>query len=243
MMSKLFAAAITFIGMVDWMTFQRNPVEVNVAAMVGDRITDVDNDPLGIAIIDRSPGWEYSLNDRASWQAIPDGDSFLLNFPAWIRNREPLAIGKRSPWLEYRAWDQTQGMIGHTFAIAETGGETAFSVNSLPVVFSLADTTCDEDLRRQIGVKALSSGGNLAQLTDVTYTVTPPEFGAWQNRLPTDNPQVAGYFVPAGQLGTCTLTVSGKNKRGQVVTPGSITIEVVVGAAQVIVVEALGEVQ
>lgn len=244
MISKVFAAAITFVGMVEWTLATRQPVEIDVATLVGDRITDVDDGAIaGVAIIDHSPGWEYSLNDRATWQPVPENDSLLLNLPAWLRNDRPLTVGEQSPWLEYRAWDQTQGTIGGLFNVVETGGETAFSVNSLPVVFSLADAQVDEDLRLQIGVKALSRGSNLAPLTDVTYTITPPEFGTWQNRAPTDDPRAAGYFDPSGILGVCELKVEGKNKRGQVVTPGRITIEVVVGAAQVIVVEALGQVE
>lgn len=243
MISKVFAAAITFIGMVEWTLATRQPVEIDVATLVGDRISDVDDGAIaGVAIIDHSDGWEFSLNDRATWQPVPENDSLLLNLPAWLRNDRPLTVGEQSPWLEYRAWDQTQGVIGQTFAIADTGGETAFSVNSLPVVFTLADVTVDEDRRRRFGIKALSQNGNVAALTNVTYTITPPEIGTWQDRAVGDPPNVAGYFVPSGQLGTCTLSVSGTNKRGQQVTPGTITIEVVVGAAQVIVVEDLGEV-
>lgn len=219
-------------------------VEFDVATLIGDRITDVDEGAVqGIAIIDSSPGWEYSLDDQATWHPITD-HSLLLNFPAWIRHpdTEP-TIGGRSPWIEYRAWDQTQGIIGGTFDIGETGGSTAFSVNSLPVVFSLADAQVDEDLRLQIGVKAFSASRNLATLTDVTYTITPPEFGTWQPRVATDDPKIAGHFQPSGILGVCELKVEGKNKRGKVVTPGKITIEVVVGAAQVIEVTALEQVE
>lgn len=235
-MKNVFITLLATLGMATAGEAVRNQVEFTVEQLVGDRITDPDPDAVeGIAVLDATPGWEYSLNDRATWAPVANY-SLLLNTSAWLRN--PMDSQAR---LTYRAWDQTQGMLDEAYTITETGGATAFSVNSLQVVFTVG-TPVDEDMRLPVTYKGLSINRNPATLFDVSVTIDPPEMGTFVLRTAADDPQIAGYFVPEGTLGTCTLTVSANNKNGSPVTPGTLTIDVVPGAAQIIDVGSLPQV-
>ncbi len=236
MIHKLAIAALALLGMFEWSTFTHQPVEIDVGTLVGDRITDVDEGAVqGVAIVEASPGWEYSVNDRASWQPASNL-SLLLNTSAWLRH--PMDSQAR---LTYRAWDQTEGMVGDGFTITATGGESAFSEASETVVFVRAAAVVDEDYRLPIKVTALSASNNPATLSDVTYTIEPP-IATWQDRAAGDDPQIAGYVVPVS-IGDCTLTVNGLDKHGVPVDPpGTLQISIVSGAARVIQVEALPQV-
>ncbi len=141
----------------------------SIAAIIdsagGDRITDANGDPEGIALIgvDTSHGtWQYSTDGGAHWYTVGSvtaghalllRDSDLLRFqPATDYN------GTLVEALRFRAWDQTAGTVG-TYADASTaGGESAFSsatetaaltinsVNDAPTLAdALADQTANED--------------------------------------------------------------------------------------------------
>lgn len=246
-MKLLFAIIVTSFSMLVFGNLESSQkTEIPVSSFIEGEITDVDDGALqGIAVLRAASGIEYTTNAGTTWRTMPtggNGKAVLLAPNNRLRFESTAQQGQRSPWIEFLAWDRTSGSIGQTITLSQTGGETAFSDTYLPVVFLIRAAAVDEDMQLPIRVQAFTSTNNIGILTDVVYNIEPPEMGTWKNRVTTDPPNVAGYFVPSGTLGVCTLVVSGKNKRGEAVTPGTLEIEVVAGAAKVIVVEALPQV-
>jgi hypothetical protein len=95
-----------------------------------------------------------------------------------------------------------------------------------------------DDEKLPITFKALSRLGNDATVNDVQWSVDDPARATWQARTPADPENIAGYLVPVGPIGMVTLTAIGTNRKGQPVT-GKIDVEIVPGAATVIIVESL----
>jgi hypothetical protein len=95
-----------------------------------------------------------------------------------------------------------------------------------------------DDEKLPITYKALSRVGNPATVTGVTFEFDLPELAEWQPRVATDPANIAGYVVPKGPLGIVRLTATGKNRK-DVSVSGSIDIQIVPGAATVIVLESL----
>ena len=107
----------------------------------GDRITDGNGDPEGIAVtrVDNSNGtWEYSTNAGTSWSSFAaDGVSngsidltqtVLLNASALIRFVPGSSFEGAAGDITFVAWDQTTGTNGDTGVDAtNTGATSAFS--------------------------------------------------------------------------------------------------------------------
>jgi hypothetical protein len=110
------------------------------------------------------------------------------------------------------------------------------SVSNVTFVTTAAVVGDDEKL--PITFKALSLLGNDAIVNNVQWTVNDPMKATWQIRGQNDPGNVAGYLVPIGPLGVVTLTATGTNRKGQQVS-GSLNVEIVPGAATVIIVESL----
>lgn len=103
------------------------------------------------------------------------------------------------------------------------------------------DATVAEDRRLGIDWTALSINGNIATLTNVTYTITPPTMATVELPQQGDDPAVDFFIKPSGTLGTFTVVVSGTNRGGVIKSSQPFTIEVVAGAAESINVQAVGE--
>jgi len=105
-----------------------------IASAGGDRITDVDGDPEGIAIIahnlSRLNGWfEYSTDGGANWTIMStytSSDSLLLRDTDLVRFVPQGAVSETAS-LEFRAWDQTFGSAGSTADTSSNSGSSAFS--------------------------------------------------------------------------------------------------------------------
>jgi len=96
---------------------------------------DVDKGALkGVALVGTSGTgtWQFSLNAGKSWQAVGTvsaSGALLLSSTALVRFVP--AVNQTGPaTLTYRAWDQTAGTSGSLFAIASTGGASAFSTTA-----------------------------------------------------------------------------------------------------------------
>jgi len=166
-------------------------VGVMVAAAGGDRVTDADGDPEGIAVVavDETNGiWEYSTDDGATWRSLSEvswGSARLLGPAAKLRFL-PRAdfFGEVSEGLRFLAWDWSTGLEGGLANAIQTGGSSAFSqisevvdvevtpVNDAPVMDVGGDmrlTAIEEGSADPAGdrVAAIvaSAGGN--RITDV----------------------------------------------------------------------------
>jgi len=95
-----------------------------------------------------------------------------------------------------------------------------------------------DDEKLPITYKALTRGGNSAEVADVVWSLSDPAMATWQPRAANDDPAIAGYVVPVGPIGLVKLTAIGTNSKGQPVT-GTLDVQIVPGAATVIVVEHL----
>ena len=74
-------------------------------------------------------------------------------------------------------------------------------------------------------------------MTNINVSIAN-NMGTWRPRVATDPAGVDGYFVPGSTLGVATMTVTGTNRRGAQIS-GTLDIEVVAGAASVIIIEFL----
>jgi RHS repeat-associated protein len=172
-----------------------------IASAGGDRITDVDLNPLeGIAVIgaDTSNGrWEYSSDGGAHWTdfgAVTDAAARLLaSDPNTTRVRFLPGLnfnGSVGAGLTFRAWDQTAGTAGGAGDASINGGITAFStatetasilitpVNDAPLrtAGSVATLGISEDSAlTSLGLGSLSyapGGGADENAQSLTYKVT-----------------------------------------------------------------------
>lgn len=102
-----------------------------VLAVAGDPITDMDDDPEGIAVFgaDNTHGeWQYKIAD--SWEpfgVVTHTAAVLLNDAAFIRFVPQVDYFGPSGNLDIRAWDQTTGKNGERVNTSVPGGSTAFS--------------------------------------------------------------------------------------------------------------------
>lgn len=109
-----------------------------ISSAGGDRITDVDVDSEGIAVIgvdDVNGTWQYTLNG-VDWFNVDDGGladnhALLLEDTDAIRFRPDADWnGTVDPGLTFRAWDRTSGSAGNYVDASVNGGTTSFSVAS-----------------------------------------------------------------------------------------------------------------
>jgi hypothetical protein len=176
------------------------PTGRNIPSLLAGFVTDADTPSVqGIAIIgaDNSQGrWQFSLDGGTSWADIgpvSDSNARLLaaDGPTRIRFLPAGDWNGTSGALTFRAWDQTRGTAGQTFADASVnGGSTAFSsatasvavdvtpVNDAPVRTAGArdDLVVLENsglTSLGLGGLAYSPGGGADEASQVlTYTVT-----------------------------------------------------------------------
>ncbi|MEZ6119717.1 MAG: FG-GAP-like repeat-containing protein [Pirellulaceae bacterium] len=98
----------------------------------GDRITDGDGDPEGIAInatVDGNGHWEYSIDGGANWDAVgvvSENAALLLRETDLIRF-VPNAANGTTGSITFRAWDQVTGTFGTKVDTSTNGGVTSYS--------------------------------------------------------------------------------------------------------------------
>ena len=107
-------------------------VSTLIASAGGDRITDADGDPEGIAITATANGngsWEYSLDGGGSWYtigAVTNASALLLRSSDRVRF-VPNASDGTTGSITFRAWDRKTGAAGTKVSTATNGGSSAFS--------------------------------------------------------------------------------------------------------------------
>jgi len=99
----------------------------------GDRVTDVDSNPVeGIAITATTSGngsWQYSTTSGSTWSdvdTVSNTSALLLSSSDLVRfvpNGQSATTGS----ITFRAWDQTSGTRGTKVTTAVNGGTSAFS--------------------------------------------------------------------------------------------------------------------
>ncbi len=147
-----------------------------IASAGGDRITDADGDPEGIAITALASGngsWEYSLDGGASWLTIgtvTNASALLLRSTDRVR-LVPNAADGTAASITFRAWDRKVGTAGTKVSTASNGGSSAFSaatesaaitvtaVNDAPVITSNGGgaTACGQRRREHSAVTTVTS--------------------------------------------------------------------------------------
>ncbi|MCC9656619.1 cadherin domain-containing protein [Rhodopirellula halodulae] len=161
-----------------------NTVAEIIASDGGDRITDADGDPEGIAIFSSSSThgkWQY--NTGSGWTDVGTvslTESLLLRSTDSLRFVPDGENGENASFV-FAAWDQTTGTAGTKVDTSSYGGTTAFSddtdtanitvssVNDDPTnAGSLpTDITVTEDLASQLDLSSIDlsdvdhGGGNL----------------------------------------------------------------------------------
>jgi hypothetical protein len=118
---------------------------VSVATLLNDAsATDTDKNILGLALTEADGGgagtWQYELPGGV-WQNVPatlsDASVLLLPNKALLRFN-PIVNHAGAATLSWDAWDGTQGTSGTAgFAIAGTGGATAFSSTSATATLTI----------------------------------------------------------------------------------------------------------
>ncbi len=105
-----------------------------VATAGGDRITDADGDPEGIAIVglDTSHGaWQYSLDGGSTWATISGvatSNALLLRSSDLLRFVPDADYnGTLNAAVTFRAWDQLWHDAGDYVDTSTSGGATSFS--------------------------------------------------------------------------------------------------------------------
>ncbi|MCE9666121.1 VCBS domain-containing protein, partial [Halomonas sp. M5N1S17] len=129
-------------------------------------VSDVDNNAQeGLALTSTSGDgtWWYTLNGGDNWQevgAVSESQALLL-----AANDNTLVYYEpgsgENGSLEFRAWDQTNGVAGQKVSALETGGSTAFS-NELVVVEAGVEASPTQTLYLRIDQPTFS-GVNSAQ--------------------------------------------------------------------------------
>jgi hypothetical protein len=108
-----------------------------VASLIYGKVTDVDNDPQGIAITGSAKTamatgkWQYSTTNGGVWSDLPavaDASALLLTDAGSVLVRyEPQSGESGTATLTIRAWDRTSGTNGGTADVTTNGGNTAYS--------------------------------------------------------------------------------------------------------------------
>ena len=171
-------------------------------------LTDYNNDPEGIALIDLDADhgtWEYSLDGGLTWQATGAvrADQALL-----LRGNDLIRFQPSTDWngtlddaLSFRAWDQRNHAAGDIVDTSINGGQTSFSnatadaaltvtpVNDAPTIDPDADFTVPTIAEDTVGGSGVSISELLAeQVHDVdgdrplgaALTALDTTHGTWQ---------------------------------------------------------------
>lgn len=266
MISKLFAAAITFIGMVEWMTTPKEDPAITAESIsvvaplhVGYSV------PMAVRVPERGPMDPYHMLATNSTQATHvlkrDINSPNLGWGSGRKAFTTFDLNQKTVFAEeYGFWlndsvvpnskDPTKNELdipdGATFKngtvvaprLIKPGSESRITLQNITFITDQAAVA--EDQKLPIKVTALSQSGQPSTVTNLSFSVADPAMGSFVPRVASDPPGINGYFVPA-QVGQATLQVTGTNRKGQQIT-GTLTIEVVGGAATVLRVESLAPV-
>ncbi|QYZ68898.1 hypothetical protein JO391_14190 [Neotabrizicola shimadae] len=127
-----------------------------VAPFLGGAATDIDGDPLGIAVTGQDDGngtWQFSLDNGATWSefgSVSDAGALLLRATDRVRFL-PDALNGTTAEFTYRAWDGSAGSAGEFLAVTEgadsplsaasdTASLTVTARNDAPVLSSVNPT-------------------------------------------------------------------------------------------------------
>ena len=113
-----------------------------IASAGGDLITDVDTGAVeGIAVVDASSAFDYSLDGGASWQRMANVSSTyaLLLRPSDLIRFVPNEIASQTEDIEFRAWDQTSGVAGTYVSTSLNGGAHAYSADTASMLVVTTD--------------------------------------------------------------------------------------------------------
>jgi ELWxxDGT repeat protein len=123
-----------------------NTVASIIASAGGDRITDLNSDPEGIAITATTQTygtWEYSIDGGTSWTAVGAVDSMnalLLRAADYVRFAAD-GTHSETATISFHAWDRTSWSGGDKVNASVTGGETPFSVGIEDATMHVAPIT------------------------------------------------------------------------------------------------------
>ncbi len=147
-------------------------VSAIIASGLGDRITDADAGALeGIAITSLASGngvWQYSL-DGSSWLdvgIVSESAALLLRATDHLRF-VPNGLNGTSASFDFRAWDQSGGIVATKVDTTTNGGVTAFSTAT-----ETASIAVDEVNDEPTGTDVV-----ITLVEDTTYVFTVADFG------------------------------------------------------------------
>lgn len=163
-----------------------------IASAGGDRITDADGDPEGIAVIavdDANGEWQYNAGG-AGWTAFGSvgADSAVLLDANDLIRFVPDAEWSGTSDFDFRAWDQSSGASGDTSVDTTTNGNaTAFSVDTATATITVASVNdppvvtkpADQSVVYGSSLTFSTGNSNLISLADadhsnLTLTMTVP---------------------------------------------------------------------
>ncbi len=175
-----------------------------------DNVTDIDNDPLGLAITAANSAngtWWYTIDGGQNWTllgAVSSSSARLLSASAtsrlYFQPTFPF-FGTVSNAITFRAWDQTSGTVGGIVDTSTSGGSTAFSTatdtasiivspgNSAPVLDS-TKTPVLNAINEDSGAPSGAVGTLVSSLVDF---VSPP--GGLDNVTDSDGGAIAGMAI------------------------------------------------
>ncbi|MFK7896673.1 MAG: LamG-like jellyroll fold domain-containing protein, partial [Myxococcota bacterium] len=184
-----------------------------IGSVSGDLITDADtSDPEGIAIVDASWAFDYSLDGGSTWrriETVSTTNALLLRATDLVRF-VPNEIASQSEEIEFRAWDQTTGAAGTYASTSTNGGSSAFSTdietasiittddNDTPTFGSESGVAVgygESGYNQNVASLALSDGSVLFTPYDENYTTVIGKLGP-DGQLDTSFGN-DGYFDPS----------------------------------------------
>ena len=203
-----------------------NSVAQIIASAGGDRITDVDAIAYeGMAIVNLQTGngvWQFSTDGGTTWQnvgAVSNSSALLLRAADWLRY-VPAGNPAADPFVDFRAWDQTNGGQGTKVNTSTNGGTTAFSTAVEVASISVSASGASPYLIQQQGSTLVAYGNQWNNYFSWSAYV-PNEFyiDGYRHTVPTGVNSI--QFI--GGDGSDTFQVNG--------TPGVDTLLASVGAA------------
>lgn len=202
-----------------------------VSSLLGGA-NDVDDDPVGVAIQGVSADgvlW-FSLDGGAVWTQAPAVSAsapLLLDGAALIYFQpDPNFNGAVSGAISYRAWDQTDGVSGATYALSSTAGSTPFSstletasvdiaaVNDAPQITAPASLSLVAGGWVELSGIGFSDVDGLVGIVTATLSVTSGELdkslttGVLVTETATSMTMTGPAYLVATYLGMVTYTAS-----------------------------------
>ena len=181
----------------------------------GDRITDVDGDPEGIAVVFTGGSygtWEYSLDGGSNWAtvgSVSTGNALLLRDTDLLRFN-PDGTAGTTALISFNAWDQSSGTAGNKVDATTDGGSTPFSAfwdNALLTVTDVNDAPVNTVPGPQVVAEDTLLALSGVSVNDVDGNLSTVELSVANGTL---NVTLSGAAtISAGANDSNTLTLSG----------------------------------